>query len=225
MRASRSQALGLLGLLALAAAPRAMAGDIVGVVTVPPVTRKSERGTNAAYGGRLVAKPGEEVVEPRTEAQNVVVFIKQRVPGSYPTPAAPPTMAQQGAGFVPRVLPVVQGTTVSFPNEDPIYHNIFSLSKGANFNLGRYPKGQTKTHRFNSPGMVRVNCDIHADMLGFILVLPHSYFATPDAQGRFRIDGVPPGKYHLVAWHDTLPPQVRPLVVPASGDLKADFSF
>jgi hypothetical protein len=62
-------------------------------------------------------------------------------------------------------------------------------------------------------------------MLGFVLVLPHTYFATPDAQGRYRIPRVPAGKYHLVAWHDTLPPQVRPLVVPASGDLEADFQF
>lgn len=225
MARSRSTTALLLGVLATWIPAAVLAGDIVGAVTVPPVARKSERGTNAAYGSRLAARPGEDDGEIHTEAQNVVVFIKQRIDGDFAPPATYPEMAQRGASFVPRVLPVVQGTTVSFPNEDPIYHNIFSLSKGANFNLGRYPKGETKTYRFDRPGMVRVNCDIHADMLGFVLVLPHTYFATPDALGAYRIEGVPPGKYHLVAWHDTLPPQVRPLVVPEAGDLTADFTF
>lgn len=210
-------------LAALVAAPLP-AADLVGRVTVPPVTRRAEAATKGAYGSRLAADPGQERAA-LSEAENVVVFIKQKVPGSYAPAARAPEMAQVGAAFLPRVLPVLAGTTVSFPNQDPIYHNIFSLSKTANFNLGRFPQGQTKTHRFDRPGMVRVNCDIHADMLGYILVLPHPFYAKPGADGRFRIPGVPPGRYHLVAWHDTLSPQVRQVGVPAAGELTVDFEF
>lgn len=215
--------------LALAAAllgARAGAADIRGAVHVPKVVRKTERSTQGAYGARIAARPEDEAELPvRTEAQNVVVFIKEAVPGRYAPPAEQPEMAQLGASFVPKVLPVLAGTGVSFPNMDPIFHNIFSLSKTASFNLGRYPRGNTKIHVFGQPGMVRVNCDIHADMLGYILVLPHPYFATPDADGTYAIRGVPAGKYNLVAWHDTLPPQVRQIVVPAEGTLQADYQF
>lgn len=212
---------------ALLLAPALRAADLVGKVSVPRVERRSERSPQAAYGSRLTAKPGENEVlrQARTEAQNVVVFIKEKVPGSFPPPGVQPRMAQLEASFDPRVLPIVRGTTVSFPNMDPIFHNIFSLSRTANFNLGRYPKGQSKSFRFDRPGMVRVNCDIHADMLGYILVLPHHFFAVPEANGSYRITGVPPGQYHLVAWHDTLAPQVRKLTVPRSGTLRADFQF
>jgi hypothetical protein len=202
------------------------AGDIRGHVTVPRVERRNERATQGAYGSRLAAKPGAGLKRAkRTEAENVVVFLKEKIPGAFSPPKVLPKMAQLGAAFDPRVLPVLQGTTVAFPNMDPIFHNIFSLSRGANFNLGRYPRGRGKTFRFVRPGMVRVNCDIHADMLGYILVLPHPFFARAKANGNYQISGVPPGKYHLVAWHDTLPPQVRALTVPRRGALQADFQF
>lgn len=220
-------AAGLVGLLAsLAAPPAALAGDIEGRVQVTTAVRRAgRRRGNDAYGTGSTPQPGQVQAAPRTEAQNVIVFIKESVPGNFRPPSERPVMAQVDATFVPRVLPVQAGTTVEFPNKDSIYHNIFSFSKSANFNLGRYPRGESRSYTFRRPGLVRVNCDIHAHMLAHVLVLPHPFHAVPGADGTFRIQGVPPGKYNLVAWHDNLPPQVRPLVVPARGTLKADFQF
>ena len=94
------------------------------------------------------------------------------------------------------------GSTVDFPNSDRTYHNVFSLSKARRFDLGRYPRGQSRSVRFDRPGVVRVFCEIHSHMSAWILVFAHRYFATTDAEGRYRIEGVPPGTYTLAAWND-----------------------
>ena len=109
-----------------------------------------------------------------------------------PTPGRA-RLDQKNETFVPYVLAVTVGSTVDFPNSDRIYHNVFSLSKPKRFDLGRYPRGQSRSVRFDQPGVVRVFCEIHSHMSAFILVFAHRYFATTDAEGRYRIDGVPPG--------------------------------
>ena len=109
---------------------------------------------------------------------------------------------QRNETFVPFVLPITVGTTVEFSNSDRTYHNVFSLSKPRRFDLGRYGSGRSKSVRFDHPGVVRVFCDIHSHMSAFILVFAHRFFAVTDAEGRYRIDGVPPGTYTLVAWND-----------------------
>ena len=109
---------------------------------------------------------------------------------------------QRQETFVPYVLPILVGTTVSFPNNDPFYHNVFSFSKTARFDLGRYPMGRSKSVRFDHPGIVRVFCEIHSHMSAFILVLSHQYFAATGVGGRYRIENVPPGEYDVVVWTD-----------------------
>ena len=85
---------------------------------------------------------------------------------------------------------------------DELFHDVFSLSKPRRFDLGRYAAGQSKSVRFDRPGVVRVFCEIHSHMSAFILVFNHRFFATTDADGRYRIDNVPPGAYTIVAWND-----------------------
>src|SRR4029077_6381444 len=109
--------------------------------------------------------------------------------------------------FVPHVLAVPKGTTVDFPNGDAIFHNVFSLSKAAEFDLGRYPRGSSKSVRFDRPGMVKVFCHIHSDMSGVIVVLDTPFSAVPDSQVPSSITGVPPGEYTVVGWHE----RARPL--------------
>ena len=104
--------------------------------------------------------------------------------------------------FVPHVLAIVAGTWVDFPNSDATYHNVFSLSKAQRFNLGRYAAGRSKAVRFERPGIVRVFCDIHSHMSAFILVFAHRYFAVTDDEGRYRLDGVPPGTYTVAVWNE-----------------------
>ena len=132
-------------------------------------------------------------------------------------------MDQRNESFVPHVLAIVAGTTVDFPNSDPTYHNVFSLSKTKRFDLGRYAAGRSKSVRFDQPGIVRVFCDIHSHMSAFILVFSHRYFAVTDDEGRYRIENVPPGGYSVVAWHESLPAETRRVSVPDTGD--ADLNF
>ena len=184
--------------------------------------RISSRLTALRLRVRLYAEPGDPgqpVPAPNgtNPFANVVLYLEDAEPLTASDPAPPPlppVMRQHQERFEPHVLAVVQGTTISFPNDDPIYHNVFSLSRARTFDLGRYPQGQSKSLRFGSAGVVQVFCHIHADMNGYILVLPNRYFISPDSSGHFVIDGVPPGEYRLVAWHE----RIRPIVTPVRVD-------
>jgi plastocyanin len=137
-------------------------------------------------------------------------------------------MDQREERFVPHVLAIVAGTYVDFPNDDRTYHNVFSLSKGNEFNLGRYAAGHSKAWRFQSPGIVRVFCEIHSHMSGFILVFAHRYFAVTDDEGRYRLDAVPPGTYTVEVWNETVhgdPPRRTVVIGDAGGEADADFSI
>jgi plastocyanin len=138
------------------------------------------------------------------------------------------SMDQRHERFVPHVLAVVAGTWVDFPNDDATYHNVFSLSKTKDFNLGRYAAGRSKAVRFERPGIVRVFCDIHSHMSAFILVFAHRFFAVTDDDGRYRLDGVPPGTYTVVVWNETVrgdPPRRTVTIGEGGGDVDLDFSI
>jgi plastocyanin len=134
---------------------------------------------------------------------------------------------QRDERFVPHVLAIVAGTWVDFPNADATYHNVFSLSKGNEFNLGRYASGRSRAVRFERPGIVRVFCEIHSHMSAFILVFAHRFFAVTDDEGRYRIDGIPPGTYTLAVWNETVhgdPPRRQITVSEGGGEIVADFA-
>jgi len=115
--------------------------------------------------------------------------------------------------------------SVEFPNGDPIFHNVFSLSKPASFDLGRYPKGSSRSVRFDKPGMVKVFCHIHSDMSAVIVVLDNPYFATPDRHGRYSIDGLPPGEYTVVGWHERARPLRRTIRIQPGQTAGVDFKI
>jgi hypothetical protein len=100
------------------------------------------------------------------------------------------------------VLPIVKGTTVDFPNKDPIFHNVFSLSGTKSFDLGRYPQDDSRSVTFDQTGVVPVFCHLHSNMSAIILVLDSTFFAVPDAAGHYRIEDIPAGTYTLVGWHE-----------------------
>ena len=96
------------------------------------------------------------------------------------------------------------GSSVAFPNQDPFFHNVFSLSRGAAFNLGRYPSGSSRSKVFTRPGIVKVFCEIHSQMSAMIRVFDHSWFTVPAEDGTFAIADVPPGEHTIVAWHERI---------------------
>ena len=132
-------------------------------------------------------------------------------------------MNQRNETFVPHVLAIVAGTTVDFPNSDPTYHNVFSLSRTRTFDLGRYAAGRSKAVRFDKPGIVRVFCDIHSHMSAYILVFSHRYFAVTDDDGRYRIDNVPAGTYTVMAWNEAMTLQSKRVTVPDAGEVDLNF--
>ena len=105
---------------------------------------------------------------------------------------------QQGESFRPTLLVVPVGATVTFPNGDPQFHNVFSYSRAKRFDLGRYPRGESKAVTFDKPGYVKVLCEVHKWMRAGVLVVDNPYYAIVPESGRFRFDGVPAGRYRVV---------------------------
>ena len=194
--------------------------------------RISSRLTAARLRVRVYSEPGDPgppaAPTGTNPFANVVLYLEdaELLRSAEPSVSAPiPAMRQHQERFDPHVLPVIQGTSITFPNDDPIYHNVFSLSRARTFDLGRYPQGESKSLRFGSAGVVQVFCHIHADMNGYILVLPNRYFMSPDSSGHFVIDGVPPGEYRLVAWHERIRPIVTVVRIDAGRTTTVDLSI
>ncbi len=137
------------------------------------------------------------------EIANVVVFVKN-APVEQVLPVARSSIAQRDEAFVPRVAAITRASTVEFPNFDPYFHNVFSLSRDATFDLGRFRKGEKRERTFMRTGVIKVYCHIHSEMAATIMVFDHRLFTTPSASGTFAIDAVPPGTYHLSAWHERI---------------------
>jgi len=119
--------------------------------------------------------------------------------------------------FSPHVLVVPVGSTVSFPNHDPFNHNVFSLSEEQPFDLGLYGRGETRSVRFTRAGIVRVYCNVHAQMSALVVVRDGPHFTQPASDGGFVLAQVPPGRYQLHAWHERAEEVTRPLEVPTGG--------
>jgi plastocyanin len=114
-------------------------------------------------------------------------------------------LKQQGKTFIPHVLAVPVGSSVTFPNEDPIFHNVFSLTRPGPFDLGLYRAGDAKTRIFSKPAVYRVFCNIHPQMSALLLVLPTSFIAEANIDGKYHMD-LPPGKYRVSAWSELSDP-------------------
>lgn len=184
---------------------------------------------------RIYAEPGSGSTPPAgprdpiaAELRNVVVYLDGPIPGALSQTPARGTMAQRGERFVPHVLPILQGATVDFPNDDPVYHNVFSLSSATGkggMDLGRYPKGSSKSWTFDRVGTVRVACHIHSDMSAVVLVLPNPFFTTPDESHKYTLTDVPEGDYTIVGFHEHITPVTHRVHVTAGQTATVDFDI
>ncbi|HWO24949.1 MAG TPA: plastocyanin/azurin family copper-binding protein [Kofleriaceae bacterium] len=110
------------------------------------------------------------------------------------------TMKQEGKQFVPRVMAVQKGTRVEFPNQDAVFHNVFSVTPDNSFDLGSYRQGESKSVTMSKAGVVSVYCNMHPQMVGHILVVPSNLYTRAGADGFYRLPNVPAGKHKIVAW-------------------------
>jgi plastocyanin len=191
-------------------------GRIVGNVTlVSPGGAPLQSG---AYPSRRVTRPAP----PPSELANVVVSIKD-APIAASLPVRRATIRQRNESFVPRVAAITRGSTVEFPNQDAYFHNVFSLSRGASFDLGRYPQGETRARTFSRPGLVKVYCHLHSDMSATIVVFDHPFYTVPAPDGGFVLDDVPAGRYELAAWHERIGENVTSIEVTPGGTARVTF--
>jgi plastocyanin len=199
-------------------AGQAATGRIEGQVrlVLPPASAVP----SGVYPSRRVSRPQPKAAE----ISNVIVFLKDAPHRADPAPMHV-TIAQKDEAFVPRVVAITRGSTIDFPNSDPFFHNVFSLSRGANFDLGRYPRGESRSRRFPNAGLVKVYCHIHSHMTASIMVFDHPYFRIPASDGAFTLDDVPAGTYQISAWHERIGESLDTIRVDAGRTARVEFAL
>lgn len=190
-------------------------GTITGRVTQPDVPLSSASRPSVGSIGSTTHDP----VDRRT----AVVYLDAGVRQAFEAmPTRRARMDQRREQFSPHVLAVTAGTVVDFPNNDLLFHNVMSLAPGNAFDLGRYPKGQSRSVRFDTPGIVPIICDIHAHMSAYVLVFSHPFFSVTDRQGRYALTNVPSGTHTVKVWSELGVAEPRRVTVGA-GLVDADF--
>ncbi len=213
---------------ALAGAPLAGAGTITGRVHAEGKagTEQDPNCTTGNYDSRAL-KFAQRV--DYTAMHDFVVYLEGTVgtnrAAAGTVQVVTKRVSQHKAMFVPHVLPIVKGTTVEWPNNDDIFHNVFSYSDAKPFDLGLYKAPEVKPVTFDTPGRVDVFCSIHSSMNCVVLVLENPYYAATNDKGIYVIPNVPAGTYQLKAWHERLPSQRREIIVPENGEVKVDFTL
>ena len=184
------------------------AQNISGTIIIKKrLTRRSVTTSVSVYQRGTSVKLGNVANEDPIafERSRVVIYLEGNIAvnSSDATSSAPVEIRQINREFLPDLAVIPVGSTVSFPNMDPIFHDVYSLSKTRIFDLGAYDRGQTRRVTFTKPGIVEVYCHLHPNMAATIVVMANRYYAEPDRNGQYQIPNVPPGHYTLVAWHKT----------------------
>jgi plastocyanin len=148
----------------------------------------------ASVGGTLYA--------PGVKTEGAVVFLVPRDAARFTEPRERPIIDQVNLRFSPQVLPLRPGTTVEFRNSDPVLHNVFGLADpGPGFDLGTYPRGELRPHTFAEPGVHVILCNVHPEMVAYVVAVPTTYHSVVDAAGEFFVEAVPAGRYSVNVWH------------------------
>jgi plastocyanin len=186
---------------------------LAGVLALPGGRAAEAAGDGAAGSlrGRVqLAVDGVELAD----VGPVVVYLEPIDGRAVPAPSARrPRIHQKDASFSPGFLVIARGQSVDMPNDDAIYHNVFSYSKPNDFDLGLYPSGESRTVTFAHAGVVRTYCSIHESMSGTIFVAPTPWFAVARPSGAFEIRDVPAGSFRLRTWCERLPALERSVAI------------
>lgn len=186
--------------------PRTRTAQLIALLALSAVPALALAQTTGSITGDVAARTPKARV-------GVVVHLTN-VTGTFRPPAKPATMDQKGMTFIPHILAVQKGTTVVFRNSDAVSHNIFSPD-GEKYNLGSFGQGKSATHTFNTVGVYHQLCNVHPEMGAVIYVVDNPYFAVTGPDGKFQIEGVPPGSYTLKTWSEKGPETTRQVTVAA----------
>lgn len=164
---------------------------------------------------------GKVSVQGLKSAANIAVYVDTIPDKKFDAPTQHVVVDQKKMEFIPRVVVVLQGTTVDFTNSDPVGHNVYwpsiSGNKKLTHNLGTWPKGEKKSFQFNDPGVASLLCNVHPEMSGYVVVVTTPYFAVTDKDGNYEIKNVPAGKYTLKTWSEDGKPSTQTVDVAAGG--------
>jgi plastocyanin len=180
----------------------------------------------ASAAGSLTAGEihGKVTCKGARDCAEAVVYVGTLPGKTFPAPAVHANINQLNMTFQPHVLPVLVGTTVDFLNSDAVVHNVFSPNACAEkFNLGSWPKGQSKSYTFKHECSATLLCKVHPDMEAFVVAIPTPYFAVVNADGSYKIADVPEGACTLKIWHPKLKGAQKPATV--AGSTEADFEI
>jgi len=190
---------------------------LIGLLLLPGLAGTAAAGT---VRGRLqmLEKGGKQA----SDLSEAVVWIEGVRVRPKPVEAV---IRMKGKAFVPHVVAIPVGGSVSFPNEDPIFHNAFSVSGENRFDLDLYKKPNSKAWTFQHPGVVKVYCNIHPQMSAIVVVLDNPFFTLASRDGSFSIEGVPAGRYRITAWQERAEETSAEIVVPAEGQATANLTL
>ena len=198
-------------------APSGIAAELTGHVVITKRLSKKQVILPAYQLRGVSPAPVADHGDSGSDSGAVAVFLE----GGLPEADRPVRveLEQTGQRFEPQLVLIPAGSSVSFPNADPIFHNVFSLSSAKKFDLGYYPAGQTRIVKFDQPGVVQIYCHLHPNMYAAIVVVPNRWYTKAGEDGSFSLHDVPQGTYSLVAWHMNAGFFRREIHVPAGGGI------
>lgn len=178
-------------------------GSVSGTIAVPTAPpRVARQPSSAPYSGVAASHAHSSAASRRGIHETVVISLHPESFDPMVAPLAePPRLEQTGMAFVPRVVPVTAGSTIHIVNLDDVFHNVFSLTPGARFDIGHRRTGEVVAQRIEIAGRIEVFCDIHPSMVATIISLDTPYFTRPDSAGKFELPDLPPGRYEARAFH------------------------
>lgn len=198
------------------------AGDLTGRVLITKrLTRKAVSPPPYEMRGMAMATTSEpEASSLETEFDRTVVILEGKSLQSKPPVTT--VMTQHNTSFEPGLIVIPVGSTVQFPNGDPVFHNVFSLSGAKSFDLGYFPKGESRTVKFDRSGIVQVYCHIHTNMYAAIVVTSSPFYGKPSEDGSFTWTNIPAGHYRVMAWHKVAGLYKAEVDVPEKGTAAVD---
>lgn len=202
-------------------------GNITGSVLLPTVKRERRTFRGRVYRNRLSSASKSTETSPALQSSFIDVIISAHPLSFQPRlePLKDVLILQRNAAFLPRVVPITPGTDVQFVNKDRFFHNVFSITPGAKFNIGRKPTGWAVSRRIDKLGEIKLFCDIHAQMNATIICLDTPYFTRVEPNGRFSLEGLPQGTYELRVYHPDLNELIEVVEIQNGQTLNRTFSL